>query len=219
MELKALAWGRGRERDTQEEIMTTRRWQMQVALVGVLCLLPALGLAQVAAPPRPGDVKLKTMRAQLVAPPSYQVSSMAGAVKGTAYNKKWLAIEVDFSTDPDWVDGVTVKYYVLVKKGREVKLFTGEVTHSNLAKSMRHTSAMFVPATILERYGDSKFEIASVELIYDGKTVGRESSPQTREEWWQKFTPVTGMLLPPGETPWAMLAHERYEPTTAYGAK
>lgn len=199
--------------------MRTLMRQIGGVLVGMLCVGPVLSQAQVATPARPGDVDYKSMKVQLVPAPNYQVSSTAGTMRGSSYNRRWLQIEVDFATKPDWVDGVTVKCYVLLKQKREIKMFVGEVTHNNVEKGLRHTSAMFVPPSILERYGDGKFEIVGVEMTYDGKTIGRESSPATREEWWSKFTPVTGAVLPPSETPWAMIAYDRYESTASYAPK
>jgi hypothetical protein len=37
------------------------------------------------------------------------------------------------------------------------------------------------------------------------------SDPPARERWWERFSPVQGVLLNPQQTPWSISAYERYE--------
>ena len=165
---------------------------------------------------------IKDIRQQPVDAPAY-----GGAGEGVGRQslyKKWLKIEVQFESRPEWADDVVVKYYVLMKyqvKDRpEEKLFVGEVTHVDVAKGGQHCSAMFMPPNALKRYGGGQAEAITARLFYNGAVVAQKTDAPGKNfpaSWWEKYTPVTGCLLPPQETPWAPVANERFEtvkPTT-----
>lgn len=184
---------------------TAQYWVLSVAfLMGTI-----LSFAQAPAPVRPGDFKLRNIRQQLVVAPNYEAAGGAG-VSGAALTKKWLRIETEFETVPEWADDLTLKYHVLIGRGREAKMFVGEVTYVNVARG-RHFSAMFMHPNSVERYGQGKVEAVAVELRYQGRLMDAASDPTTSERWWERFSPAQGFLLTPQMTPWSLSAHQRYE--------
>jgi hypothetical protein len=48
-------------------------------------------------------------------------------------------------------------------------------------------------------------------LYHQNRLEDQDSEPQTRERWWEKFTPMSGYLLAPQDTPWAVIGTDRFE--------
>mgnify|MGYP003336547694 CR=1 FL=1 len=158
-----------------------------------------------------GDFEIKNIRQQQVDAPSYGGNADLGGRPATLW-RKWLKIEVQFESKAEWADDVQVKYYVLMGKGEDRKLFTGEVTHINVAKGQQHYSAMFIQPNTLKRYGAGQIDQVTVRIFHAGKLASSVSDPPAaREGWWEKFTPTLGYLLAPQDTPWAPIADERFE--------
>jgi hypothetical protein len=183
-------------------------------LGGLLFLIVAsfsfLSLAQPAPPSQPGDFRVRSVRAQLVLAPQISQALGQGAT-GAALQKKWLRIETTFDSKPEWADDVTCKYYVLVGKGREAKLFTGEATYVNVNRGAGHISAVFMHPNTVERYGQGRVEAVAVELLHQGRKMDDASEPASGARWWERYTPMPGYLLTPQQTPWSISAYERYE--------
>jgi hypothetical protein len=159
----------------------------------------------------PGDFKIRSIRKQLMVAEDVRALASGTGVAGSAANKKWLRIEVEFDSAPDWADDVLMKYFVLVGKGRDAKLLVGEITHVNVQKGTRHVSAMFAHPNTVERYGKGNVEAVAVQLFHQSRLIDQNSDPATNQRWWEQYTPTTGQLLPPHYSPWASVAHERYE--------
>jgi len=150
--------------------------------------------------------------------PNYGIGSgdLGGDIP--AANKPWVRIEVEFESKLEWADDVQLRYYVLMGKGKEAKLFVGEMTLVNVAKGSKHYAAMFLHPNTLDRFGRGSVEGIAVELRYGGQLMDTRSDPKTGKAWWNDFRPTQGFLLPPSRTPWAPVAHRRFEaekvPTT-----
>ena len=158
-----------------------------------------------------GDIKLNGIKQQLKRAPNYSSSGGELGAEVAAANKPWLSIEVDFGTDIEWADDVQIKYFVLMGEGREAKMFVGEASHINVAKGAHHYSAMFMHPSAIQRYGRGKVEAVAVQLYYQGRLMDQESEPKSRARWWEQFSPTTGYLLKPNDTPWALKAFDRFE--------
>lgn len=125
--------------------------------------------------------------------------------------QNWLRIETDFESAPDWADDVQLKYFVLLGRGDNARCLVGQVTYINVAKGGQHSSGMFVHPNTLQRYGNGQVEAVAVQLFYKGQLIDQSSYPPTNDRWWERLAPVSGLVLPPGETPWSVLAFDRYE--------
>jgi hypothetical protein len=156
------------------------------------------------------EIEIKNIRQQQVDAPNYGGTSDLGGRPSTLW-RKWLKIEVQFDNKHEWADDVQVKYYVLMGKGEDRRLFVGEVTHINVAKGSQHYSAMFMQPNTLKRYGAGQIEQITVRIFHKGTLVSTMSEPSVRDGWWDRFQPTSGYLLSPQETPWAPIADERFE--------
>lgn len=154
---------------------------------------------------------IKDIRQQQVDAPNYGGAGELGGRPSTLW-RKWLKIEVQFESKPEWADDVQVKYYVLVGKSEDRRLFVGDVTHINVAKGTQHYSAMFIQPNTLKRYGAGQIDQITVRVFYKGAVMSTVSvPPNAKEGWWDRFSPTPGYLLPPQDTPWAPIADERFE--------
>jgi hypothetical protein len=125
--------------------------------------------------------------------------------------QNWLRIETEFESAPDWADDVQLKYFVLLGRGDNARSLVGQITYINVAKGAQHYSAMFVHPNTLQRYGNGQVEAVAAQLLYKGQLIDQSSYPPTNDHWWERLVPIGGLVLPPGETPWSVLAFDRYE--------
>ncbi len=155
--------------------------------------------------------EIRRITYDLVKPPRNREATTGGGASGSALRDRWLQLEVEFSTMMDWTDDLTVKYFLLAGEGRDVMLFGGEVTHINVARDRRHFSGMFMHPNAVERFGRGKIQAMRVELWYRGQRVAETTEPKAQTRWWDGREAMQGHLLSPKDTPWALIAHERYE--------
>ncbi len=189
----------------------TSLWNLVVA--GVLATVASsVSLAQKDKPVGPGDLKVTALSQKVVEPPNYGAFTESLGSQTSAATKRWLKVEATFSTTPDWCDEVQLKYYVLMGKGPERRLYVGEVTHVNVARGQNHYSAVFIHPNTLARFGSGQqAEGAAVVLSYQGRPMDSQSEPSSNKRWWEQFTPETGSVLSPDQTPWSVIAYRRYE--------
>lgn len=179
----------------------------------VAFLIPALlSFAQAPAPPNAAPFKIKRIYQQTIAPPDYRALMTGSGNTGTSMNDRWLRIETEFDSTPDWADDVQLKYYVLLSNGRATRLLVGDVTYVNVPRGMGHYSGMYVHPNTLLRYGNGQAQAIGVQLLYKGQLIDQTSTPPTPDRWWERYTTtVSGFLLNPQQTPWSLIAYSRYE--------
>ncbi len=165
--------------------------------------------ARAQAPAGGMEFEIRNIRQAMVEAPSYGGSSSLGG-RSPAVGVRWLRVEVQFDSRPEWADDVTLKYFVLLERGRNQRLFAGEVNHVNVERGT-HYSAMFMHPNAVKRFGDGRALAVAVQLFHQNRLVDQRSEPPHRDRWWEQFSPVSGFLLAPHESPWAPIANERYE--------
>lgn len=159
-----------------------------------------------------GLFKIKNIRQQLLAAPNIKGAVTGTGASGSSLQKKWLEIECEFESAPDWADDVQLKFYVLlVGKDKEPKMFGGELTLVNVEKGRGHLSAMYMHPNTVLRYGRGGVEAVHVELWYKGQRADMETLPLPRTRWWEGSEATKGFLLNSQQTPWASVAYERFE--------
>lgn len=181
---------------------------------GIVWFAANVGQAQRGPVDPPKEFRLRAIRQELVKAPSY--GGAAGELGGrpsTLYSD-WLRIEVQFDSRPEWADDVLLKFYVLMGEGKERKMFSGEVTHINVQKGQQHYSAMFVHPNTVRRFGAGKVQAVAVQVFYQGRLMDQKTDVNV-DRWWEQFSPVPGYVLNPLQSPWSVIAGERYEPIKA----
>ena len=132
--------------------------------------------------------------------------------------KDWKQFEVEYATDPDWIDELTFTYYVLLKNPKNAEpgnpraaytLLKGEVTNVNIQKGAKHWSVMYLHPSTVARYG--QVDRVAVMAQHEGTTAAMVSEPKAKARWWEEVAPVTGLLHNRLESPYALIAYDRYE--------
>jgi len=180
--------------------------------LAVAFVIPAfLSFAQAPDSENPVTFKIRTIRQQLVTAPDYRSLITGSGPHSNTLSDKWLRIETEFDSTPEWADDVQLKYYVLLGTGKNARMFVGDVTYVNVAKGLRHISAMFIHPNTIQRFGNGDVEAVAVQIFYKGQLIDQDSAPTSHERWWEGYTPVPGSLLIPQQTPWSIMSYDRYE--------
>lgn len=164
--------------------------------------------AAVAAPGAGADVlKIRKMAPAMEKTPVFKTAVQG---QGMARQTTWWRVVVEYETAPDWIDELEFTYYVYMRdqsnKGAEM-MFRGTVTYVNVAKG-RHLSDMFLHPSTLARLG--RVEQVAVVVKAKGAVVATESTAKT-PNWWDRFSPVEGVLLNRAQTPFAFLDYDQFE--------
>ena len=186
-----------------------------VVLFAALWLVAGMVLAQMAPAPAAaaGSGGSDIIKIRKMAPvPGTKTPVFRTAVQGSASAKQpdWWRVMVEYETAPEWIDELEFTYYVYMKdqsnKGAEV-MYRGTVTYVNVARG-RHYSDMFLHPSTLARLG--RVEQVALVVKAKGAVVATESTAQT-PNWWDRFSPVDGVLLNRSQTPFAAVDYDLYE--------
>lgn len=173
-----------------------------------LASLTGAAVAQLAQPVTAANVKVNKIAPAVLKTPEYTTD-----VPPKRFEKMmWLEVEVEFEVNKiDFVDELTVKYYVLLNG----KLYVGDVTHENIPKGNNRYSVMYMSPRALEKATDGKqlnagmIENIWVVLEKQGQQLaikaekGNQPLPNRQQ--------ITGQMLPKGDTPFQVLWWDRYE--------
>ena len=200
--------------------MNMRRFCLSqfIAVSAVVCTAASLGGVAYAQGRAAQPFQLKKITKEMKNAPSYGAGAgdLGGGRPGTIA-RQWLMLETHFTSEPAWSDDVKIKYYVLMGKGKDAKMFTGEVTHVNVQKGNQHYSVMFMHPNTVKRYGAGQVEAVAAVLYYENRPISTVSDPLTNKRWWDDYSPNPGYLLNPLETPWSVIAPERFEALKSSG--
>jgi len=159
--------------------------------------------------------------------PLYDIKKIAPAVITTpaiAFNlgpqhptgraQQWLEVEVDFTSDIEFTDELTVRYFILI----DDQCLTGEVTHIDIPRGRDLYSVMYVSPRTLQHITNGKqlssmdIQDVGVQLVNKGQVLVTKSfKTQGDQQWWQSLQQVPGKVLNKNQTPFAPLLWDRYE--------
>lgn len=158
------------------------------------------------------EFRIRKVSPEFIATPDVTSGySKRGVIGGTP--TKWLRVEVEFDSSPEWSDNLEFKWYIAVAGDKKPVVFADSVTHINVKRGGRHASVIFMPPRTVDRYAkNSQVKQIAVQLWHDQKLVdtgGWPSEPKTR--WWEEVKPERGALLNLLQTPFGVLEYDRYE--------
>lgn len=195
--------------------MKTQRWMAGAATAVVLALAGVLpAQAQVPAPSK-DSLTISRIEMGRTQTPTYNSRSQLRVKEEL---KDWFRIEITYDTEPKWTDEVTFTYYVLLKNEANAKpgdprsafrVLKGQTTDINVPEGRNHYNVIFIHPRTIERYG--AIERVAVVATAGGVTVAMASQPESRTRWWEELAPMEGLLLNRMETPFGLIAHDRYE--------
>lgn len=207
-----------------QALFIRRRWLLSGLILGIL----AVGLA------RPVDAqytygssrergeggkgdefRIRRVMPAFIDTPVIQSSGYQSSGVGGGIPSKWLRVEVEFDSKPEWADDVEVRWYLLVGSEKEPVVFADSVMLINVARSTarRHLTVMYVPPRTVDRYSmTSKIKEIAVQIWHNQKlmdTGGWRSAP--KERWWEQYSPRRGSMLNLLQTPFGVLDYDKYE--------
>jgi len=159
---------------------------------------------------RAADFQIARINRDLITTPDYTYN---GAEQPRSPRERWLRVEVQFSSAPDFTDELTLKYYILMNG----KVLTGEVTHVNVLAGREHYSVIYLPphgmAYVMQNRPAStaSVENVAVQILQKGEVKDELSMNRARPAWFTSLPAVSGLLLNKNETPFAPLFWDRYE--------
>ena len=160
--------------------------------------------------------------------PDYDIKKIAPAVDLTpeySFNfgpqehpqprsQQWLEVEVNFESNVDWTDELTVKYYILLAD----QCLVGEVTHIDIPRGRDLYSVMYVSPRTIARILNNRpmtsmdIQDVGVQLVLKGQVLATKSfKAQGDQQWWQNLQQVNGKVLNKDQTPFAPILWDRYE--------
>jgi hypothetical protein len=121
------------------------------------------------------------------------------ATKGSS----WTEFRLEFSSKVEWVDELTVKYFVLVASAKESSILSGDITYINVPAGKSHLSSIFIHPTAMAKYG--KVIAVHCEIWANGQLRDAADSPsKPAKKWWDVKPPVQGLLVSKFFTPFSM---------------
>lgn len=145
--------------------------------------------------------------------------------RGTKPAREWGMVTVEYATLPEWLDEVTVSFYVMAmmaKDGRNAyTLYRKDVTYLDVEQDRSHVADAYLLPSGLERFG--QVVAVAVEITVKGELVAQQSETALRDalpvDWWKnekvvKSEAVTirdGYLLNRRESPFAFINIDDYE--------
>lgn len=153
--------------------------------------------------------------------PRFQSSVPAA---GTKPALRWAQIVVSFDTEPEWLDEVTVQYFVMSRRNEGGKagysLHTATVVYTDVKRGRDHLAAVYLRPAAIERFGGPS--AIAVEISVGGKVVAEESVEEGLKlsaRWWKDpvvveskdLTMRNGYLVDKARSPFALIAVDDYE--------
>lgn len=174
--------------------------------------------AQPAAPAAPIDpatlINIRGARFDSVFTPEFSYS-LRGRSTTRDGRRQWLQVSTEFDTAPEWMDEVTLTFYVVLRAdprnlaegANPNNMFTGTVTYVNVKRG-RHIATMFLDPNTFERFGVP--QAVAVQFNIAGRQAGGEVQPRSTQEsrWWTTMTPNGMPLLNRDETPFSLVEIE-----------
>ena len=183
------------------------KFEPNVLAAACLLLLASNSFGQTAA----GQCQVTKITKNLITSPQF---TYTGAEQYVANQRdRWLEVEVEFTSNIDFIDELTVRYFIAVNGS----VLTGEVTHMNVAGGRTARSVMYVPPQALARVmgnrplAASSIQNIAVQIVQQGSVKDEQSMVRATPQWYKGLPSLSGLVLNKNETPFAPLYWDRYE--------
>ncbi|MEP6936624.1 MAG: Amuc_1102 family pilus-like protein [Chthoniobacterales bacterium] len=184
------------------------RSNLRTCLAALLIIFCAAAFGQRRAA---SDFQVTKITRNLISTPQYTYRGAEQFV--TNQQERWLEVEVEFTSSPEFTDELTLKYFILLNG----KLLSGEVTHVNIPAGRESRSVVYVsPRTLARFIGNRAVELAAiqniaVQIVQQGVVKDEASLVRAQPQWFARVPQVAGFVLNKNETPFAPLYWDRYE--------
>ena len=160
-------------------------------------------------------LRIRSVEARRLSSPKLRTSN-----PGAGSSEDWRRLTTEYQTAPEWMDDLAITYFVLlrpdpkksgIRDGRSgFLLLRGQSRYVNLKKG-RHISEMYIHPSTIERFGG--IERIGVVFKTKGRLLSTESEPESQAGWWEKLSPIDGLILSRDATPFGAVSPDHYEAT------
>ncbi|MEO0454012.1 MAG: hypothetical protein AAFY98_07730 [Verrucomicrobiota bacterium] len=173
-----------------------------------------------------GQTEYKTKEGSIELKDIDTVELPSGASEGEStiseYSEDWWFIEIEFETEPEVTDELTVKVYLegydLLGRDEDPMAnpitLTSEITFINLLEG-KHVATFYLHPGAAKRFGgdkarDFKKYIYRVEIESGRQLEFEGDSDDELDEGWHRESPIPDILLPVHLSPWWPSESNRY---------
>ncbi|MCC7518221.1 MAG: hypothetical protein IT578_03440 [Verrucomicrobiae bacterium] len=175
-------------------------------------------------------VQIKKIETTLEAAPRYQASVQIQKPQPDS-NRKWLMVEAELETLPDWCEELQVRFYVVANYGSQARerspdgfdILSANVAVVNVPKGRKNVVPVFMDANTVRKYGaiskDQFVPQVAVMVYYRGVLQDTQWMTNARkgERFWEQKQPIGGVLLNLLQSPWWPAFSEYYEQVKPMG--
>jgi len=131
-------------------------------------------------------------------------------------NETWLQISVRYETRPEWLDHLTLEFYVLMPTpSPEGTLFKGVVHYVDIPKGRDHLAEMYMHFNTRKRYSRRGKIRTAVLAKTNGTIVGIDQNNSPEDPWWETAPAGSHALLNRLDTPFRIVNEESYQAQSA----
>lgn len=169
-------------------------------------------------------IQIKKIDTTLENAPKYQASVQVQKPQPDS-NRKWLVVEAELETLPDWCEEIQVRFFVVANYGPQARerspdgfdILSANVTVVNVPKGRKNVVPVFMDANTVRKYGASSKDqfVPQVAVMVYYKGVLQDTQWMTNarrgDRFWEQKQPIGGVLLNLLQSPWWPAFSEYYE--------
>jgi hypothetical protein len=166
-------------------------------------------------------VVIKKINFSLENVPEYVTSGGSNKAQGGVSSaQKWVVMEVEFDTSPEWINEVTIEVFLLIQNGNQQFNIEGTGIYQDIEKGQSHKVAMYLSPQTYKRYSGVATQQAikdvAVKVTLGGAVVDTYSDKMRRggsanRRWWELVAPQKAILRTLKDTPWYPIYSGYYE--------
>jgi len=164
-------------------------------------------------------ITIKKINFSLENAPDYVVSGSAKVPQqGMSSAQKWVILEVEFDTTPEWINEATFEMFLLLQSGNNQFNIQGTGIYQDIEKGISHKIALYMSPQTYKRYTGVATQQAikdvAVKVTLGGAVVDTYSDKlrrRTGQRWWESVAPQRAVLRTLKDTPWFPLYSGFYE--------
>lgn len=130
-------------------------------------------------------------------------------LQGSETRGRWGKVEVQYLTQSDWVDEVSMTFYVLTASGIVLQ---DTILQVNVPKGRDHYAACFIHPRTLQRFGEIQRVAVGISYLEELQDFIQWPT-RSHKDWWNQYSVRRGYLKKLYETPFLLNEPGKYEDT------
>lgn len=164
-------------------------------------------------------ITIKKINFSLENAPEYVISGGAKQPQGGVSSAmKWVILEVEFDSNPEWINEATFEMFLLIQTGNQQYNIEGSGVFQDIEKGSSHKIALYLTPQTYKRYSGTStaqsIKDVAVKVTVGGALVDSYSDKgrrRTTQRWWETIAPQRAVLRTLKDTPWYPIYAGFYE--------